>query len=279
MTGQGSRERLLARAKGYPYAAPPYSYLFVNGAAHELVEGGGDPLSEGALRIDGAVVPVARVLHDLGIRGTPGIDGRIAVLAHGSNAAPETMARKFAGFGKDAVIPVIRGRLAGFDVVYATHFSSYGSIPSTLAVSPGAEADIAVTFLTPRQLALMHRTELSALNYVYGRLDGLSLVFAELGARDAAHVYLTRHGHLGIDGAPFALAAIRARGRRFRALGKVAVLALARDHLAPGTDLDAFILETVADADLRRTRSEALRRCARPFDFAGFTPLEVSLSP
>ncbi len=265
----------LIRAKAYPYPVPPHSYLFVNGASYELAEVGADPLRDGQLRIDGRVTPAAEVVHGLGVRAAPGIAERVAVLAHGSNAAPTTLARKYAGFGEDVVIPVIKARLSHFDVVYATHFSSYGSIPSTLAASADTVASVAITFLTPHQLALMHEGELSALNYVFGRLGGLGLELDGIGGLGAVHVYLTCNGHLGLNRAPSALAAIDARDRRFAALTKVEVLRRARDHLAPGRDLDEFILETVADADLRRERSDELRRHAWPMAAPGFEVIEV----
>ncbi len=268
----------LVRAKTYPYFTPPYSYLLVNGAAYEIVEAGRDPTRDGRLRDGGRVAPAATVLHDLGVRAAPPLDERIAVLAHGSNAAPETLARKYARFDEDVVIPVIKARLAHFDVVYATHFSGYGSIPSTLAASDETVTEIAVNFLTPHQLALMHECELSALNYVYGRIDGLGLALEGLGALDAAHVYVTRHGYLGVTGAPLAFAAIAARARRFAQATKIEALGLARDHLAPGCDLDAFILENVRDARLRRARSDALRRHARPLALPGFEAVEAPLS-
>lgn len=265
----------LRRAKAYPYPAPPYSYLLVNGAAYEIVEAGRDPLRDGLLRDGARLVPAAEVLHGLDVPGAAALEARVPVLAHGSNAAPETLARKYARFDEDVVIPVIRARLAGYDVVYATHFSSYGSIPSTLGRSAGTVAEIAVNFLTPHQLALMHETELSALNYAYGRLGGIEIELDGLGTLDAAHVYVTRHGSLGVTGAPLALAAIAAQHRRFAAVTKAEVLSLVRDRLAPGRDLDAFILENVRDADLRRARSEALRRCARPPGLPGFEAIEI----
>lgn len=57
--------------------------------------------------------------------------GRTAVLAYGSNASPLQLARKFpaADFkDEDALIPVVRGTLADFDVVYAAHISSCESV-------------------------------------------------------------------------------------------------------------------------------------------------------
>ncbi len=265
---------LLRRAKAYPYSRPAYSFLFVNGVSYEIVEMGGDPLRDGVLRVDGRTVPAARVLHDLGVRGAPGIDERVAVIAHGSNAAPETLARKYAGFDEDVTIPVVRGRLTGFDIVYATHISGYGSVPSTLAASPGTVVEASVTFLTPHQLALMHDSEMGAFNYAYGRLSGIGFELDGLGALDRADVYVTRRGALGVTGAPLALAAIAARARRFEAFTKIELLTLVRDRLAPGMDLDAFVEATVRDTALRRAHSDTLRETAHAPELPGFEMLE-----
>jgi len=250
----------LTRAKAYPYARPPHSYLFVGGAARPLAAP-----SQAALDIALAEVGAAPLAE------------RVAVIAHGSNAAPEALARKYDGFAGDPAAPVIRARLEGFDVVYATHFSSYGSIPSTLAPSPGTVVETAVTLLAPDQLALMHETELSAGNYVFGRLDGLALDLDGLGRRETAFAYVTRRGCLGIvEGAPLALAQIAARGRRFAAAQKIAVLRLARDYLAPGADLDRFLLRIIEDAAYRRECAARLARHALGGPPPGFVPLEAA---
>ena len=51
------------------------------------------------------------------------------VLAIGSNAAPQQLARKFPAerFPGGVLIPVVRAVLQGFDVVYAPLLASYGS--------------------------------------------------------------------------------------------------------------------------------------------------------
>ncbi len=253
----------LRRAKTYPYPRPPYSFLFADATAHPLP-------APNAEALDAALAEL----------GAAPLAARAAVIAHGSNAAPEALARKYGTFRGDPAIPVIRARLAGFDVVYATHVSSYGSIPSTLAPSPGTVVETALTLLAPDQLELMHGSELSAGNYVYGRLDGLELDLEGLGRRSSACAYLTRHGCLGIvGGAPLALAQIAARGRRFAQAGKVEALTHARDFLAPGEDLDAFILAIIEDAAYRREVALRLRTRAVGGLPPGFVTLEAMDEP
>ncbi len=140
--------------------------------------------------------------------------------------------------------------------------------------SPGTSVELAVTFLSSAQLALMHDTEIAAVNYVYGRLDGIRLALDGLGERREAFVYLTRHGALAPGGVPLALAARPARGRTFAALTMDAMLGFARDEVAPGMALDDFILENVDNDDLRAERTRVLRdRHARGPDFAAFEVL------
>jgi hypothetical protein len=269
---------LLARAKQYPYYAPPYSYLFVNGTEYEIAGFDEDPILAGAIYVGSEMKPVGAVFKDLGVAGAADLDDRVPVIAHGSNAAPAQLARKFAALyeqdEEDVVIPVMRARLIDHDVVYAPHFSGYGAMPATLDVSPGTTAEIAVTYLTPDQLALMHKTELSAANYVYGHLDKLILEVEGLDVITSAYVYLTLYGSAMLDDAPTALSAVKAQRRRFASASLPAMLAKARDHTAPGMGLDDFIMENIENEPLRRERSAALRSFARRPEFADFEVLE-----
>jgi hypothetical protein len=268
----------LARAKQYPYYAPPYSYLFVNGTDYEIAGFDEDPILAGAIYVGREMKPVGAVFKDLGVAGAADMADRVPVIAHGSNAAPSQLARKFAALyeqdEQDVVIPVMRARLVDHDVVYAPHFSGYGAMPATLDVSPGTTAEIAVTYLTPDQLAVMHETEISAANYVYGHLDKLILEIDGLEIINSAFVYLTLYGSVMLDDAPTALSAVKARRRRFASASLPAMLARARDHTAPGISLDDVIMENIENEPLRRERSAALRSFARRPEFAAFEVLE-----
>ncbi len=237
---------LVAVAMDYPFARPGHSYLFADGEVLALAPG--EEALDRALLQSGAA-PMGE---------------RTAVLAYGANAAPSRLGHKFRAPG--TAFPVLKARLYDFDIVYSCHFSSYGALPATPAPSLGTVVEIAVTYLDQSQLARMHETELGSRNYVFGRLDGITLELEEGGGLDAVHSYWTRHGFFASRGGPFALAAIAAEGRCFAEAAQETAQSHARDHLAPGRDLHDFMLENAGEPALRRQRSLALRADARPFD-------------
>jgi hypothetical protein len=269
MTDPTPSARLIATAKGYPFARPGHSYLFVDGAALPLLALGGGALEEAVLRVDGKPRRAGAYFRELGIRVSAPLSERTAVLAYGANGAPRRLARKFAAMGPGVVIPVLSARLYDFDVVYAGHFSSYGAIPATLEASPGARAQLEVTYLDAPQLARMHETELSPGNYAYGLLSEVRLAPEGESGLSAVHSYLTHYGCLAARGAPVALAQVAVAGRRFGAMSKLEVLRHARDLLAADQELDAFILEIVRDDAVRAGRN----RARNPFrDIEGLRP-------
>jgi hypothetical protein len=235
----------LARAKSYPFGHPKDSYLFCAGDVEPLV----DPTVE--------------------------IRGRVPVLASGSNAAPAQLARKYAANGADVRIPVTRARLEGFDSVYNAHIAAYGSMPATLYPSPGTKLATFITWLDDAQLAIMHATEQPGVNYHFAELSNITVTVDDLDPLDAAFAYISVVGCLIFEGAPVALAEVPAEGRRFPTRGQEEMLAIARDCCAPDMELDAFILETVADGSLRAARSAKLATRARAFFYPGFRAIEI----
>ncbi|MEN8149624.1 MAG: hypothetical protein ABFS86_07355 [Planctomycetota bacterium] len=228
----------LARAFGYPYGVPGFSYLFE----------------------DGVVAPVDGA--DFG--------GRTPVLAYGSNASPDQLIRKF-GDLSGVTIPVTRAAVADVDVVYAALFAHYGSVPATIHDSPGTTAFVHVTWLTAEQLDRMHASEGAGSVYLYGRLSGDRVTWSDAPPAGEVSVYVAAAGAVGPE--PIALESIPAKGRVFEAVGQAEMLRLARDRLAPGTALEAFMLDTIRDPALRGERSAALAAEAVPMALEGFTPL------
>lgn len=240
-------ERLL-RAKSYPFGHPAESYLFR--------DGGPGPLES---------------LGDI----REAVRGRTPVLASGSNAATDQLARKYAA-ARHAVIPVTRTRLHHFDSVYNAHIAAYGSVPATLFPSPGTVLNTFITWLDDDLLEIMHATEQPGINYHYSRLPGIEAEVEGVGGLDTAYAYISVAGCLTHGDGPVALAEVPAEGRRFPARTQEEMLALVRDLTAPGMDLDAFILEMVGDAALRRAREKVLAAASRAFAHAGMEVVEVA---
>ena len=212
-------------AKSYPFPAPDRCYLYEGGQWCRLPSGPFDTT------------------------------GRVPVLAAGSNQSPEQLARKYGHLPDIGAIPAQRGRLHDFDVVYAAHLARYGSVPATFQHSPGTVVTVFVLWLTERQLIRMHETEG---NYCY---DHLYDVRVDLDAGTSlweAYAYSSKVGCLGHEGACIALAEIAAENRIFRAMRQPEVLALIRDRLSAGAELDRFIAEHAGDHAILLERSRRL---------------------
>ncbi len=221
---------LLALAKSYPYPAPDSSYLFADGEAG----------------------PIERAEFE----------GRVPVLAHGSNRSPVQLKRKF---GSAAEIPVSLGWLADYDVVYSAHITQYGAVASTLQHRPGTRVRLAVNWLDEAQLARMHETE-GPSNYGFGRLVGidLSLEHGPVVERREALVYLGRNGCLDLDDGPVGLAAVTAEGRGHHAHHQEEALALVRARHRPEMGLEDMILEAVRDSSRRLALTNEMKARAVP---------------
>ena len=226
--------RALALAKAYPFAIPEHSYLYIGGEVRPL---------------DGPLDPAA-----------PELEGRVPILAVGSNAAPEHLKLKFGQLDGAQVIPVERARLFDFDSVYSAHVTSYGSIPATLAPSPGTELALGVTWLTRDQLSRMHETE--GANYRFGQLSGVRVEIGGARILDRISAYVSVHGCLAVAGARLGIAGIAARNRKFEEMSQLEVLSFARDRAAPGKPLDDFILRAIGDAGYRRRLTAELKKDA-----------------
>jgi len=248
---------VLARALAYPFDPPRHSFVFVAGQGYRLVRNGPDLFADAHVERDGTHVHLGQTLAELGAGETDGMERRTPVVGYGSNASAARLAEKF-GDGPDHVIPVLRCKLFDHDVVYATHFASYGSLPAAVYASAGTVADVSVSFLTDHQLEVMHASEGD--NYCFGELDAVIEVDG-LGVLERPSTYITVHGVCGLDGEPTALGAVTARQRRFRELDQRAALERACRALG-GTDLASFVGAMVADRQHRLAMCRALRRHA-----------------
>ena len=174
------------------------------------------------------------------------------MLAYGANRSLAGIARKLGTDAPSPPVVVAAARLDGFDIVYSAHVSPYGAVPATLQRHPGRVVDVHVLFLDDAQVAAIDAYEP---NYQRRRLHGISLRLADGTAVDGAEAYISLHGCLAIDGLACPIAE----------RDQETILALVRDRLAPGEDLDDFILAGIRDPALQASRTAELRSDAIPF--------------
>jgi hypothetical protein len=218
----------IEHAESYPFSRPACSYLFEDGRMH--------PLPEDACQ------------------------DRFPIVASGSNASPT---RLFSKFGRDHDIPVTRAVLHDFAVVFAGHFTAYGAIPATLCPHPGAHTEAWITWLTPEQLTIMHRSEgvigcrETMQRYDFVELCGIELQPERLAPVTHAGAYLSRR-MLAPDGAPVRFAEVPASNTELRARSHNATLRLAAGLLEPETPYHAFMHRVLSTVDARQTLFEQL---------------------
>jgi hypothetical protein len=237
-----SDREMLGRALDYPYRIPTGSYL----------------------QVDGRTLP----LPSAGL----GLEERTAVLALGSNAAPEVLDRKLASAPRGAPVPVVRARLRDFDSVYSAHVSAYGAVPATIQASPGTEVSTFVVYLTEDQLRLMSETEP---NYELALLHGVSCQLDTGESLSSVASYLSRHGCLGMGGSEVALARVAARDRRFPAMTQPEVLEYVRSILAPDATVGEFIEQSASEEGVAAERTAALADTAKRFTGSDWERLDI----
>ncbi|HMT04220.1 MAG: hypothetical protein KDB48_09180 [Solirubrobacterales bacterium] len=245
---------------GYPWARPGGSFV--------LDEGDGRLLSE--LAPDRQ----AEIIEEFS--GTR--SGRTPMLAIGSNASPEGLWRKFAHFenAADRTLLAITGRLCGFDVGASAELAFYGALPATIFASPGTEASVTALWLTHRQL-----TQLAWAEVPY-RLGCLEAEFrfeetVDTGGQnsfDRSLVFVNRFGTFSPEGAPLALEAIPATGRRTVAADQVELLTMVA-RMTFGPESGAMDLVRKAFEEPGTTIpavTEVLSRNSIPFESGRWTP-------
>lgn len=248
-------EALLARAVGYPWARPRGSHRLMDGKVlllEDLVEEERD-----------------RVID----RYASAENGRLPVLAIGSNAAPEVLERKFAHFPdeEDRALLALTGSLRDFDVGAAAQPTLYGAMPATLFPSPGTAVRATVLWVTPVQFTQLTWSEL---NYRLGKLRTRFEVDQSETSFDELLVFVSRFGAFCVNERPVALAAVPADGRTAEALTQEQLLDAAAT-LVLGPDATAETLVRAIFEELPQIAprfATTVNRASQPFESELWTP-------
>ncbi len=187
-------------------------------------------------------------------------EDRLPIIASGSNASPARLAAKF---GDSEEIAVTRAELRHFAVVFAGHFTAYGAIPATLCPHRGAITDVWITWLTPDQLQIMHRSEgvigcrEAMQRYDFVELIGIDLRPERMEPIDQAGAYLSRR-MLAPTGEAIRFAEVAATSSRLVARSHRSTLRHAADLLEPAQPFDAFMNKVLSGVAERQTLFERL---------------------
>ena len=188
------------------------------------------------------------------------VDGRVPVVASGSNASP---ARLKAKFGEEHTIPVTRAELRHFAVVFAGHFTAYGAIPATLQPHRGAITSVWITWLTAEQLTIMHHSEgviscrESVQRYDYVELVGIDLRPEGTAPVDQAGAYLSTR-MLAPAGEPIRFAEVAAVGAGLSARSHRSALRHTATLLEPDMPFHAFMAQVLSGVAERQALFERL---------------------
>ncbi|MFF7986847.1 hypothetical protein ACFZDK_48550 [Streptomyces sp. NPDC007901] len=136
--------------------------------------------------------PLDRLVYD---------DGRVPVLAVGSNASPAQLQHKMAEFGVSEPLPMVRGRVTGLDVGVSAHVSRLGYVSAAPVHSPSSVRELFVLWLDGRQLEVIDASEGVPLpngNFRRVRLPApdVHVALADGTTLPGVHAYVNRHGVL-----------------------------------------------------------------------------------
>jgi hypothetical protein len=198
------------------------------------------------------------------------IADRVAVIACGSNAAPQQLRRKFVDI--PGPVPTLRVRLTDHVVAYAAKFSPYGSVPVTVYPDRGVAAHLFVNLLDARQLERMNETEGLGAEYEIVEIDPADVEGAGGERFSRVHTYASRAGVLAHNGRPIALADVPHEPLPEPAMGQHAVQTHVSGLLGHEGPLETFVARTIHDADERRARVRALQAHALPHPLLEETP-------
>ncbi|MFH8444370.1 hypothetical protein ACH4D3_24480 [Streptomyces sp. NPDC018026] len=128
-------------------------------------------------------------------------EGRVPVLAIGSNASPAQLLHKMAEFGIGSPIPMVRSRVTGLDIGVSAHVSRMGYVSASPVGAPGTVRELFVLWLDAEQLAVIDASE--GVPMAGGNFDRVWLPAPDVRVEPGdgsvlggAYAYVNRHGVL-----------------------------------------------------------------------------------
>ncbi|MBW1599983.1 hypothetical protein [Streptomyces sp. JJ38] len=176
-------------------------------------------------------------------------EGRIPVLAVGSNAAPAQVRHKFAVGGVSGTVPMVPVRVGGLAVGHSGHVSVAGYVAYTPYAAPGRWAELVLLWLDGEQLRVVDASERA--NYRRLRLAGER--FPVDGGPGDVDVYVSERGLLAGRGG-----GVRPAGGQREVMGEL-LRGSARLRAVLGASPEEWVRRVAADHRLGAEASRVLR--------------------
>jgi len=139
----------------YPGSRPSSSYLFFNNSIFPIEMNQNNRLTDSMVLLsDGSKSSLDILLRKW---GSSSMNERYVIMGYGSNANPAQLSVKFKNYSKP--MPVIKGIMKGYDIVFAPLVAAYGSIAATIEKSEGTDVEVWINFLDEEQIRIMDNSE------------------------------------------------------------------------------------------------------------------------
>ena len=159
---------------------------------------------------------------------TTSLKDRYMIIGYGSNVNPAQLQLKFENV--QGIIPVLKGKLKDFDVVYAAFFSPYAAIPATIEQAKGTTVEVWANFLDKKQMEIMDKTEGREKSYWLVKID--TEIILENGERfSPVYSYLATSGVLSYKENLLRFTGINADDKKFKDMNEIEVLKILYDKL------------------------------------------------
>lgn len=203
----------------YPGSRPSSSYLFYNDSIYPIEMIQNKRLNESLVLLPDD----SKSLLDEQLRKweSSSVDNRYVIIGYGSNANPAQLSVKFKDNSKP--LPVIKGTMKGYDVVFAPLVAPYGVIPATIEKAEGTEVEVWINFLDDEQLRIMDESEGRGRSYWLVEID--DEVILENGEHIApVYSYIATNGTLVIDNNPVRFSTINATNSKYQQMTELEML-------------------------------------------------------
>jgi hypothetical protein len=218
----------------YPGKRPQISFVFEKESIKPIKMKDGEKIEEALILNKNNKITLEKYLEQ---SKAVNLKDRYMIIGYGSNVNPAQLQMKFDSI--QGIIPVLKGKLKNYDVVYAAFSSPYGAIPATIEQDEGTTVEVWANFLDEKQMELMDKTEGREKSYWLVKID--TEIILENGERfSPIYSYLATSGVLSHKENPLRFTGINADDKKFKDMTEIEVLKVLYSKLSTVQKFESF---------------------------------------